>query len=80
MPVRNPALTPNALIFQTFFVLSMDDEERRKRRRVAGLFIPGFFFLGLGIGIAVGMAFAGAAIGFGVGFITAALIRLSERT
>ncbi|MDD1679946.1 MAG: hypothetical protein LUO93_12280 [Methanomicrobiales archaeon] len=40
---------------------------------LAGLFIPGFFFVGLGIGIVLGMAAAGTAIGFGIGFITTAL-------
>jgi class 3 adenylate cyclase len=57
----------------------MDPDEKRKRRMLAGLFIPGFFFLGLGIGIATGMAAAGAAIGFGVGFITAALVRMMQK-
>jgi hypothetical protein len=54
-------------------------DEEYKRRRGAGLFIPGFMFIGLGIGILFKNAGAGVLLGLGVGFVIWGIFRIINR-
>ena len=54
-------------------------EEHGNRRRGAGLFIPGFMFIGLGIGMLFKNAGAGVLLGLGVGFIIWGIFRIIDR-
>jgi 4-amino-4-deoxy-L-arabinose transferase-like glycosyltransferase len=53
-------------------------DEQCKRRRGAGLFIPGFMFIGLGVGILFKNAGAGVLLGLGVGFIIWGIFRIID--
>lgn len=53
-----------------------ETEESKKRKDIAGLFIPAGLFIGMGLGWAMGYLVQGLFIGLGVGFLAMAIVRL----
>jgi len=51
----------------------------RREKRMGGIFIPAFLFIGIGIGLLVGQPAVGALTGIGIGFIAMAAMRTRER-
>jgi hypothetical protein len=54
--------------------------EHRRERKMGGIFIPAFLFIGIGIGLLVGQPGVGALVGIGIGFIAMAIARTKEGT
>jgi len=53
--------------------------EKHRERRMGGIFIPAFLFIGVGIGLLVGQPGVGALVGIGIGFIAMAAARTRQR-
>jgi putative Mn2+ efflux pump MntP len=53
--------------------------EKRRERKMGGIFIPAFLFIGVGIGLLVGQPGVGALVGIGIGFIAMAAARTKEQ-
>jgi putative Mn2+ efflux pump MntP len=53
--------------------------EKHRERRMGGIFIPAFLFIGVGIGLLVGQPGVGALVGIGVGFIAMAAARTRQQ-
>ncbi|MBN1856519.1 MAG: hypothetical protein JW846_06150 [Dehalococcoidia bacterium] len=56
--------------------MSNEPEESKKKWETAGLCVPGFLFLGLGIGWALGYMIPGLFIGLGAGLLALAVVRM----
>lgn len=55
-----------------------ETEEAKKKKDIAGLFIPAGLFLGMGIGWLFGHLVPGLFIGLGVGFAAMAIARMRQ--
>ena len=52
--------------------------ENRREKKIGGIFIPAFLFIGIGIGLLFGLPGEGALVGLGVGFLAMAIARTRE--